>query len=55
VRPYTHADNYWQVYFDTNKAIVDTFTAAGYPIPEIRTAQRAIQAPASSAASPGSA
>lgn len=55
VRPYTHADNYWQVYFDTNKAIVDTFTAAGYPIPEIRTAQRAIQAAASSAASPGSA
>ena len=22
VRPYTHTDNYWQVYFDTNKAIV---------------------------------
>jgi small conductance mechanosensitive channel len=53
VRPYTHTDNYWQVYFDTNKAIVDTFTGAGYPVPEMRTAQRAIQEAASSAASPG--
>ena len=34
VRPYTHTDHYWQVYFDTNRAIVDTFGAAGYPIPE---------------------
>jgi len=34
VRPYTHTDNYWQVYFDTNKAIADTFGAAGYPVPE---------------------
>ncbi|MEP6792313.1 MAG: mechanosensitive ion channel family protein, partial [Ramlibacter sp.] len=42
VRPYTHADNYWQVYFDTHKAIVDTFAEAGYPVPEIRTAHRAI-------------
>jgi len=34
VRPYTHTDHYWQVYFDTNKAISDTFGAAGYPVPE---------------------
>jgi small conductance mechanosensitive channel len=34
VRPYTHTDNYWQVYFDTNKAISDTFGEAGYPVPE---------------------
>ncbi|HQQ71212.1 MAG TPA: mechanosensitive ion channel family protein [Alicycliphilus sp.] len=34
VRPFTHTDNYWQVYFDTNKAIVETFGAAGYPVPE---------------------
>mgnify|MGYP000844081489 CR=1 FL=1 len=34
VRPYTHNDHYWQVYFDTNKAIVETFGAAGYPAPE---------------------
>lgn len=34
VRPFTHTDHYWQVYFDTNKAISDTFGAAGYPVPE---------------------
>jgi small conductance mechanosensitive channel len=34
VRPYTHNDHYWQVYFDTHKAIVATFGAAGYPVPE---------------------
>ena len=34
VRPYTHTDHYWQVYFDTNKAISDAFGAAGYPVPE---------------------
>lgn len=55
VRPYTHTNNYWQVYFDTHKAIVDTFTAAGYPVPEMRTAQRAIQAAATSAANAGKA
>ena len=34
VRPYSHTDHYWQVYFDTHKAIVATFGAAGYPVPE---------------------
>lgn len=34
VRPYVNTDHYWQVYFDTNKAIRDTFGAAGYPVPE---------------------
>ncbi len=34
VRPYVHNDHYWQVYFDTNKAIRDVFTAAGYPVPQ---------------------
>jgi small conductance mechanosensitive channel len=34
VRPYTHTDHYWQVYFDTHKAVVTTFGAAGYPVPE---------------------
>jgi small-conductance mechanosensitive channel len=43
VRPYTHTDHYWQVYFDTNEAISDTFGAAGYPVPEthVRTKQAA--------------
>ena len=34
VRPFVHTDNYWQVYFDTNKAIRATFGAAGYPAAE---------------------
>ena len=34
VRPYCHNDNYWQVYFDTNKAIREAFGAAGFPAAE---------------------
>lgn len=34
VRPYCHNDHYWQVYFDTNMAIRETFGDAGYPAPE---------------------
>jgi small conductance mechanosensitive channel len=33
VRPFCHTDHYWQVYFDTQKAIADTMAAAGYPVP----------------------
>ena len=44
VRPYTHTDHYWQVYFDTHRAIVKTFGAAGYPTPETPTVQRAAPA-----------
>ena len=33
VRPYTHTDHYWQVYFDTNEAIVRVCTEAGWPRP----------------------
>lgn len=40
VRPYTHTDHYWQVYFDTYKAVVETFGAAGYPVPETPVAHR---------------
>ena len=40
VRPYTHTDHYWQVYFDTHKAVVQTFGAAGYPVPETPVAHR---------------
>jgi small conductance mechanosensitive channel len=32
VRPYCHTAHYWQVYFDTNKAIADTLGAAGFPV-----------------------
>ena len=34
VRPYCNNKDYWQVYFDTNRLIKDTFTAAGYAVPE---------------------
>jgi len=34
VRPNTPPEHYWQVYFDTNRAISDTFGDAGYPVPE---------------------
>lgn len=31
VRPYCKNDNYWQVYFDTNRTIRETFGEAGFP------------------------
>ncbi|MEB3310325.1 MAG: mechanosensitive ion channel family protein [Snowella sp.] len=34
VRPYCHNNDYWQVYFDTNKTIKEAFGEAGYPVPE---------------------
>jgi small conductance mechanosensitive channel len=34
VRPYCHTDHYWQVYFDTNRAIRESFGAADFPVPE---------------------
>ena len=33
IRPYTHTDHYWQVYFDTNEAIVKVCQEAGWPVP----------------------
>lgn len=33
VRPYTHNDSYWQVYFDTNRTIKEALTEAGFPAP----------------------
>lgn len=34
VRPYCHNDNYWQVYFETNRVIRESFGQAGFPAPE---------------------
>lgn len=34
VRPYCHNQDYWQVYFDTNRVIRETCGEAGYPVPE---------------------
>ncbi|EKZ96183.1 mechanosensitive ion channel family protein [Cupriavidus metallidurans] len=33
VRPYCHTDHYWQVYFDTNRTIRDSFGQAGFQAP----------------------
>jgi small conductance mechanosensitive channel len=44
VRPYTHNDHYWQVYFDTNEMIVRVCADAGWPAPTPTT--RLIQVPA---------
>jgi small conductance mechanosensitive channel len=35
VRPYTNTKNYWGVYFDTNRMIVDVLGRAGFPVPRI--------------------
>lgn len=33
VRPFCHNNDYWQVFFDTNRAIHEVCAAAGYPAP----------------------
>ncbi len=40
VRPYCHTDHYWQVWFETNRVIVEVFGAAKYPTPELPVATR---------------
>lgn len=44
VRPYCHTDHYWQVYFDTNRLIRESFGEAQFPVPEqhyvVRNAER---------------
>ena len=42
VRPYTHTDHCWQVYFDTNEAILRVCTEAGWPTPAITQIHRAV-------------
>ncbi len=42
VRPYCSNDHYWQVYFDTNKVIRESFGEAGYPTPESHYALRQV-------------
>lgn len=48
VRPYCHNDQYWQVYFDTNKVIASTL--ASFPGPARPLAVRTVGAPAPAAA-----
>ena len=42
VRPYCHNDHYWQVYFDTNRAVAAAFGEAGYPPPATVVATRSL-------------
>jgi small conductance mechanosensitive channel len=48
VRPFCNNAHYWQVYFDTNALIKDSFTTAGFAVPEqhymVRTAEAGIAA-----------
>lgn len=34
IRPYCHNDNYWQVFFDTNRAIIEVCGDNGFPAPK---------------------
>jgi small conductance mechanosensitive channel len=43
VRPYTHTDHYWQVYFDTNDAILRVAREAGWPAPTPAQITRLVQ------------
>jgi small conductance mechanosensitive channel len=43
VRPYCHTDHYWQVYFDTNEAIVRVAKEAGWPAPTPSAIHRIVQ------------
>ena len=40
VRPYCNTAHYWQVYFDGNRVIRETFGAAGYPAAEAHVRMR---------------
>ncbi len=46
VRPYCHTDHYWQVYFDTNEAIVRVCREAGWPVPALTQIHRVVPQPA---------
>jgi len=43
VRPYTHNDHYWQVYFETNEAIARVAAEAGWPAPTPAQLTRVVQ------------
>lgn len=40
VRPFCKTDDYWQVYFDTNRAIQEAFQHANYPPPNMGVIQQ---------------
>jgi small conductance mechanosensitive channel len=42
VRPFCSNEHYWQVYFDTNRMMRNTFSLAGFPVPENHHAVHAL-------------
>jgi small conductance mechanosensitive channel len=34
VRPFCNNAHYWQVYFDTNRVIRESFSESGFPVPQ---------------------
>jgi len=48
-RPFRNNQHYWQVYFDTNMLIKDSFTTAGFSVPEQRYLVRTTAAGAAAA------
>ena len=42
VRPFTHTNHYWQVYFDTNEAITRVAKEAGWPAPMQGSSMRSV-------------
>lgn len=44
VRPYCNNKDYWQVYFDTNRLIKETFTVAAFEVPEQHYVVRGVAA-----------
>ncbi len=43
IRPYTHTDHYWQVYFDTNQMMIRVANEAGWPAPMPTNVTRIVQ------------
>jgi small conductance mechanosensitive channel len=52
VRPYCHTDHYWQVWFDTNRAIHEEFSRAGYGVPSAHAVHTVSSGRAAAAAMP---
>jgi small conductance mechanosensitive channel len=42
VRPFCHTNDYWQVYFDTHKAVATTLASSGYPMPMTPVVQKVV-------------
>lgn len=51
IRPFCANEHYWQVYFDTNRMIRETFSKAGFPAPEQHVSLRGLEAGARSVTS----